>query len=271
MASIQPTENVDRVRHSANAARKAVEIRDPAFLDLDARRRDGLKAKADPKNQAGEPDAADRGREQVGIGPRAYAPDLARGQRQVEPDHVIAEAARALVVLAVDVVRDGAAHGGERGAGTDREQVAPRQERLHEVAKGHPGFTDHVAACGIEVEDPVQAAGQERPAAAVERDVAVAAAGAMGQDRAPVRLGQRRGRGGGIPGSAGERAGACGPAPAGQLHRFPMHGRHERCAQMWISAARVTAQASPVAIRNRSVRTTVVGDPERFSTSVIWR
>ena len=103
---------------------------------------------------------------------------LAVGGQQVEPLHMVAEAAVAVVVLAVDVGGDGAADGGEGGARAGRRHEAARHERLQQVAEGNARLATSSPVGRLEGQQPVEPLGQQRVAAAVERRVAIGAAGA---------------------------------------------------------------------------------------------
>ena len=214
MASIQPTEKVEVARHCANG-HEAVEIRDPALLDRHARGRHRLEAKADPKDQAGEADAADRGASSSGS-VRGRTRRTSPEEREVQPGTWSRSCPRPRGSCRAR--RSPRRRRSWRGGpGAHRNQIAARQIRLHEVAEGHPGFAHHGAGRGIELEeDAIQAAGQKRPAGAVQGHVAVAAAAAVGRDRGTVGLGQRRRRLGGITGAAGEH-GRARCVPAGEL------------------------------------------------------
>ena len=61
--------------------------------------------------------------------------DLAVGGQQVHRPHVVAEAARAVVVLAVDVAGDGAADGDLPGAGQHRNPQPERQRGPHQLVE----------------------------------------------------------------------------------------------------------------------------------------
>ena len=71
---------------------------------------------------------------------------LAVGDQQVHRPHVVAEAAGAVVVLAVDVAGDGAADGDLTGAGQHRDPQAERQRGTHQLVEVHAGVdVDEVA------------------------------------------------------------------------------------------------------------------------------
>ena len=62
---------------------------------------------------------------------------LAVGGEQVHRPDVVAETARAVVVLAVDVAGDGAADGDLAGAGQHGHPQPERQRRLHQLVEVH--------------------------------------------------------------------------------------------------------------------------------------
>ena len=67
--------------------------------------------------------------------------------QQLHRADVVAEAARAVVVLAVDVAGDRAADGDLPGAGQHRHPQPERQRRLHQLIEAHAGVHVGQAAC----------------------------------------------------------------------------------------------------------------------------
>ena len=91
-----------------------------------------------PQDDPGQADAADGRPEQLRLRALGLDPaDLAGAGEQVHRDHVVAEAAGGVVVLAVDVVGDRAADGDLARAGQDRDPQPERQRDAHQPVEGH--------------------------------------------------------------------------------------------------------------------------------------
>ena len=109
---------------------------------------------------------------------------FAVGHQQVHRQHVVAEAARAVVVLAVDVGADGTADGDLPGTGQHRHPQPERQRSLHQLVEADTGV--HVGDGGVTRDgvDGVQRGHVDDDAAAVAGVVAVGAAEAARHDAA---------------------------------------------------------------------------------------
>ena len=162
---------------------------DPFHRDPGARH--ALEPDLGPEDQPGEPQPADGGVEERVL--RAADDALAARAQQLEPGDVRPEGAGPVVVLAVDVVGDGAAHARPsaspaRPAGTSR---AARPAR-----GSPPGVTPASQRSRprlvVERDQPVEPAHVEQQPARVEAAVAVAPAAGVGQHRARQPLERRR-------------------------------------------------------------------------------
>ena len=89
--------------------------------------------------------------------------------------HVAAEAAVAVVVLAVDVGSDGAAHGDIAGPGGDGYKPAQRHQRPHQLVESHPGIDPHTAVGVVDLVGRGEASHVEDIAPGILCGVAVAA------------------------------------------------------------------------------------------------
>ena len=110
--------------------------------------------------------------------------DLPVSRQQLHRGDVVAEAARAVVVLAVDVARDRAADGDLPGARQHRNPQTEWQRRFHQLVEAHAGVHVCHAGVGVDRVDVVQRRHVDDQATAVLRVVAVRAAQAAG-DHAP--------------------------------------------------------------------------------------
>ena len=144
------------------------------------------------------------------LGEHSSGPD---GVREAEPDDVRADGALAVVVLAVDVARDGAPDRDEARPGRHRDEEAPRHDHLQQRVDRAARLDAHDAGRVVELEDPVEPGAVEQRAAGALGGVAVAA---------PEPSGEQRPRPGGELGELGRRPRPLdvgrrgrGPAPAG--------------------------------------------------------
>ena len=145
--------------------------------------------------------------------------DLAVGGQQVHRADVVAEAARAVVVLAVDVAGDRAADGDLAGAGQHRHPQPERQRGPHQLVEVHAGVDVDEPGVGVHRVDLVQRGHVDDQAAAVLRVVAVGAAQPAGDHAARAAVGRLRDRlgdhlGVGVDSTCATRR--RGAAPAGQ-------------------------------------------------------
>ena len=180
---------------------------DSVRLQLDRRRDD----------HAGQPHAADGGPEQLGLGPSGVSVRTVavRGD-QVHRQHVVAEAALGVVVLAVDVRADRAADRDLPGARQHRHPPAERQGGPHERVQADAAVDDRDARVGVDRGRAGEPGHVEHEAARVLCRVAVGAAETAGDH--PARAGARD-RGHHVGGRAGDgdvREGRGGAPPAVQ-------------------------------------------------------
>ncbi len=142
---------------------------------------------------------------------RGEVADLSVGGQQVHRAHMVAEAARAVVVLAVDVGGDRAADGDLPGARQHRHPQPERQRRLHQLVEVDAGVDVGQLGVGVDRVDAVQRRHVDDQAAAVLRVVAVGAAQPAGDD-APALTPPRR-RPGPPPWRSPRGPGWTAPAP----------------------------------------------------------
>ena len=176
-----------------------------------------------PEDHAGEADAADRGPEQLGLhAVRLEAADLAGAREQVHRHDVLAEAARRVVVLAVDVVGDRPADGHLAGARQHRHPQPEGQRDAHEAVEGDAGVEVDQPGLGVDGVDAVAGGHVEDEAARVLRGVAVGAPEAAGDDPSLPgsgdRLGQRLGGGDLVAGEDGGPTRGGARPPGERLH-----------------------------------------------------
>ena len=203
---------------------ESLQVGDAPFPYHDGIGRHAPEREAHGQDHAGQAQSADRRVEPLALSLRAEARHLSARQQEVDPAHLVAEAAMAIVVLPMDVVRDRTADGGVAGARAHRGDETARQEVSQQIVERHPGLAHDLAAVGVEGQDAVQARCQDHPPAAVERGVAVAAAAGMA-DEAVVIAGVPQGVDEGFPAvrGAGERRGP-GQAPeAAEIYGLPIH------------------------------------------------
>ena len=94
---------------------------------------------------------------------------------------VAAEGAGDVVVLAVDVVGDGAAEGDVFGSGRDGQEEAARDGEVEDLRERDAGLGGEKAGLGVEVDQAVHAGGEQQIAVLEQADVAIAAAQSDGQ------------------------------------------------------------------------------------------
>ena len=195
-----------------------VEVRGDVAVGDEVRRLRRCHLDGGAQDDSGQAVAADRRPEQLTLGSVGSQPaDLAVGGQQIHRPHVVAEAARAVVVLAVDVARDRAADGDLAGAGQHRHPQPERQRRLHQRVEADAGVEVDQAGVAVDGVDPVQRGHVDDQAAAVLRVVAVGAAQSAGDHAALAglrhglgdHLGIRRRQ------APARRSGRCGPSRSG--------------------------------------------------------
>ena len=159
------------------------QVPDDEGLGVDGRGDDGAKAERSPQDEAGEPQPAHRGLEEVAVLPERAGEPLPVGAKQLERLHVRTERPVPVVVLAVDVVRDGAADRDLLRAGHHRQEEPARDDEPEDLAQRDPRLAGEEPPLRIEREEAVEPAGGEKHAAVVEAGVAVAPPQAVGEDR----------------------------------------------------------------------------------------
>lgn len=166
---------------------------------------------------------AARGRvEEIGAGPDRT--DLALGGQQLQLLDVPREGAGEVMVAAVDVGADRAAHGDMTGGRCDGDEPAERQQDFHQPVQADPGVADHQAGPGVDGADPVQRGHVEDGAARVLCGVAVGPAEPPGDGTAGPATAYRRRRLLVRTGAEAQRGRRGGTAPAGQGHGVDRHG-----------------------------------------------
>ena len=98
------------------------------------------------------------------------------GGQQVDRAHVVAEAAGAVVVLAVDVAADGSADGHLTGARQHRDPQSARQRSPHQLVEADTAVDVDHAGGSVDGVDPVQQGHVDDQAAAVLGVIAVGTA-----------------------------------------------------------------------------------------------
>ena len=151
------------------------------LLLFDGAGSDGLEPELRPGDQAGETQSADGGGEPFGILVRTADDALAVGAQQFQPGDVTPEGAVGVMILAVDVVGDGAAHGGVAGAGCHWQEPAAGHNQFEDIAQRQTCLAAQQAGLFVEGDEVVQGRSGQQAAAVVEAAVAVAAAAAVGQ------------------------------------------------------------------------------------------
>src|SRR6185369_14286900 len=101
----------------------------------------------------------------------------------LEAREVMAERAVAVVILAMDVVGDGASERHELRSGRDRQEEAAREREFDDLRKQHAGFAGEHAAFRVERDEAVEVARAYQRVAVVQAAIAVAASRAVGEDR----------------------------------------------------------------------------------------
>ncbi|MPM11014.1 hypothetical protein SDC9_57352 [bioreactor metagenome] len=146
---------------------------------------------ADPQDDAGQPDTADRRPEDRGVrivggALRGQLEHPAVGDEQLHPQHVVAERPGTVVVLAVHVVADRPAHRHLAGAGQHRDPQAVRQRGPHQRVEADAGVEVDRGAVRIDRVDRRQAGHVDDQAARILGHVTVRTAQAAGQHTAPA-------------------------------------------------------------------------------------
>ena len=161
-----------------------IEIGQLAFAHRDGGLRVGLQFDGNLQDDAGQSHAANGGGEQGGRGDGVDAANIAVGSQQVEPLHMIAKTAGAVMVLAMDVGGDGAANADPAGAGDDGQAEAARHEQPVDLGQARARLADQHATCSIEIQQPIEPRHVDDAAAFDLRRIAIGAAEATRQHRA---------------------------------------------------------------------------------------
>jgi hypothetical protein len=93
-------------------------------------------------NDAGKAQAANGRGKKVGVPIRSAVDRLAAAAQQPQPADMLAEGTDDMMVLAMYVVGDRAAHGDELGTGHDRQAPAARHHQPLDVAQHHAGLAN---------------------------------------------------------------------------------------------------------------------------------
>jgi hypothetical protein len=214
----EPVDPADRIgrsmAHRLERIEERVEVADAAPAERHEARGHRHHPQGERDDDPGEAEPAHRRLEQPFSG--CQPADLARRQHQLEPFDMAAEIAGLVLVLAMHVIGDGPAQGGEGRARRDRGKEAARQEDAPEIVEAGAGLGDQQAGRRIEIEQPVEPAGQDRPAAAVERSVAIAAPAGMDDDAFRPGGGERAGEVGEALRAGRQHVAAGDTAPAGK-------------------------------------------------------
>src|SRR5262249_39000765 len=105
----------------------------------------------------------------------------------LDPRHMIAKAADAVMILAMHIIRHCSAHRHEGGSGRGRRDEAPRQEYVQEITERDPRFQHSLSAFRIKGENPVEPFREDHRAVAVEALIAIAASRAPCEQRSSCR------------------------------------------------------------------------------------
>ncbi len=154
-----------------------VEVLGDVAVGDEIRRLRGRHLDGGPQDDPGQAVAPDGGPEQLGV--LAVGSEVricAVGHEQVHRADVIAEAARAVMVLAVDVAGNRAADGDLAGARQHRNPQPERQRRLHQLVQADAGVDIDQPGVGADRVDAVQLGHVDHQAAAILRVVAVGTA-----------------------------------------------------------------------------------------------
>jgi hypothetical protein len=92
-----------------------------------------------------------------------------------------AERAAPMMVLTMNIIGDGPAHGNELGARCDRQEPAARHHHIKYLRQGYASFAAQEACCCIEGDESPQVTDVERYAVFVETTVSVTASIGIGK------------------------------------------------------------------------------------------
>src|SRR5580704_11728572 len=103
------------------------------------------------------------------------------GADQLEARHMAAEAAREVVILAVNVIGNCAADSYIFSARRHRQKESAWYREVENFRQSCPGFAAEDASCGIEMQEAIHAARLQQRPVFEQADIAIAAASAHGQ------------------------------------------------------------------------------------------
>ena len=177
---VEPGDRVEVVLIAfGHPGHQVLDVAAPVGVDQEVRGLGPLQRDRGAQHGTGQTHAADGGPEQLcGLALRSQRADLAVGHQQIEGDHMVAEAALSVMVLAVHVGGDRPADRDLAGARQHRNPQTEGQHRPHQQIKADPGLHGHGGrlADGVEGQDPVHPGQIHGGAAGVLGGVAVAAA-----------------------------------------------------------------------------------------------
>src|SRR6185312_10989990 len=192
--TVDPGNGVLALRISRGERHKFFDSRELDSHVLDASRDDGPQLHLGPGNQSGQSHAADGRRVQARIlgGGADELPSIRA--HQLKARNVPAESSGDMMIFAVDVIGNGAAHGDELGSRKDGKEKASRHCEIENFSEGRTGLAAENSGRGVEVEQAVDTAGESRPARPQQRSVAEQANVAIAAASAHSQHASRRGR-----------------------------------------------------------------------------
>ena len=189
---IDPRDRVLEVRFRfAVDLEELVESAEADRLLLDERVRDRPERELRPGHKARQPEAADGRAVPVGVFRRRADEAGPVGAEELEPSHVAAQGAGAVVVLAVHVIGDGAAERHVLRAGGDRQEPSLRHDESEDLGQAHARLAAHDPEVAIECQEAVEPPCDEQRAAVVQARVAVAPSEPVRKRRQPRRNRER--------------------------------------------------------------------------------
>ncbi len=191
------------------------QVADPVGVHLHPPGRDRQHVQDRLDDDPGEPHATDGCPEQLGVLVGTDGAASAVAEDDVQRPDVLAEAADAMVVLAVDVGCDGAADGHEARPRSHHHEEPPRKEVPHQLVQVGPGGDAHGA--GLRVQPHHGRKRQQDLTSGVLGSVAVGTPQASGDQAAVSRRLHHSGKVLG-PATKGPRHGGRSPPPASQRH-----------------------------------------------------
>ena len=144
--------------------------------DVDQRAGHSLELEFGLLHQSRQPEATDRGPEELGRGGRGTG-DLALRPQEPEASYMEPDRPRGVVVLAVHVVGDHPPDRDRRRPGTAGHDPARRERSPMDLREGDAGLEDDPSAPGVEGEDAIEALRLDQCASRVGGGVAVGPSG----------------------------------------------------------------------------------------------